>query len=92
MTTSKKINCVFRFPGSTCQAMAHLFEHEYGNRVFWYGVAQLGEPLTELLESFRIDFEDGRSGLATHYGGSLSGDYKELPFVGVTALHERQQV
>jgi hypothetical protein len=88
---SRKVDCVFCFPdGTQHQATAHLFEHEYSRRVFWYGVAQFGEVLQQLpegLNSGRVTFEDGRLGGVSFLDGKiLSGGYMEVGFVGVSTL------
>jgi len=88
---SRKLDGVFHFPdGTQHQATAHLFEHEYAGRVFWYGVAQFSEvphQIPEGLNGGRATFEDGSSGGVSFRDGKLvSGGYMEVGFVGVSKL------
>lgn len=92
MVGSRKLDCVFHFPdGTQHQATAHLFQHEYAGRVFWYGVAQFSQVPDQFpeegLNGGRATFEDGSSGGVSFFDGRLaSGGYMEVGFVGVSRL------
>lgn len=88
---SGKLDCVFDFPdGTRHQATAHLFEHEYADRVFWYGVAQFSEVPPDLphgLNGGRVTFENRRFGGVSFIDGKLmSGGYMEVGFIGLSKL------
>jgi len=88
---SNKFDCVFHFPDDTThQATAHVFEHEYAGRVFWYGVAQFGEVPQDLPQGIitgRITLEDGRFGGVSFINGKITSDgYMEVGFVGLSTL------
>ena len=90
-TESRKLDCLFHFPaGTQHQATAHLFEHEYAGRVFWYGVAQFAEipkDLPEGLNGGRVTFDDGSTGGVSFRDGKLlSGGYMEVGFIGLSTL------
>jgi len=97
-TESQKLNCVFTLrDGTAHEGMAHLFWHDYGERTFWYGVAQLTEMPRSGLGSEtlagRLTFEDGRSGGISILDGKLmSGGYYEIGFVGLTKLVRKNRV
>ena len=92
---SKKIDCVFQVSEQfSLNAMAHLFEHKYAGRIFWFGVAQFDERTDKLpIERvIRLSFDDGRIGYVTIRDGKMSADgYFEVAFIGMDELKDVAQ-
>ena len=86
----QKLDCEFELPdGSKCSGLAHLFIHQYSDRiVFWYGVAELGDGWEKIPADklSAIRFADGSTGGAMMTSGRIRSGYSEVGFVGTTKL------
>ncbi len=87
-TFESKIDCQISSGGQTIQALLHLIEIRYNERItFWNGVLELTDDQSAKLGQLGpapmgVTLPDGRKGFLHFTHGKLVGGYNEIAGVG----------